>query len=83
VEDNPDVYLVMTPPHRLAEVEKAHHFLENFMKSLVTSHKTETTAQAGKGDLFARLVKANEMQGKFVLDDRELVSSVPSQCLAV
>lgn len=47
------------------------------MKSLITSQRTETSMQEGKADLFTRLIKANETDGKFVLDDKELVSSTP------
>lgn len=57
-------------------MEDAHATLENFMRSYITSQKTQLVEQDmnSKADLFSRLVEANEAEGKLVLDDEEVVS---------
>ncbi|PPQ65337.1 hypothetical protein CVT26_000052 [Gymnopilus dilepis] len=68
------------PFKKLKESKEAHQQMMHFMQTQVSERKAEIQSQSeaadNRHDAFTMLVKANEEQGKFKLDDQELIGNV-------
>ena len=67
--------------YRLQESKEAHEQLMAFMRSQVAERKADITSGSssptkGGNDIFTMLVRANEDEGKFQLNDQELIGDV-------
>ncbi|KAF8903942.1 cytochrome P450 [Gymnopilus junonius] len=73
-------WVLKLPFKRIQESNEAHEQLMHFMKTQVSERKAEIRSQAesvdNRHDAFTMLVKANEEEGKFKLDDQELIGNV-------